>query len=1060
MRPGMSVASGVRPPGAATCEGRTMATQLSNPAELKAQGAENLEAFSGFKLLHVRTQVEELLQLFGREGMFAEYTKHDMSHVDGLLRIYDWLIPDSSKSRMTPADWLLLTLASYLHDFGLLVTRSEFEQRDTSAFPEYVANLKDSKDASNKDYLQQLEALDAEERERFLYQEFVRSNHATRIRHWLEPETNPTLGHDPALVAELHRLLQHLDPVFLQDLSIVCESHHLDDLHDVSKYPLDRPYGAEPDESANVQYVAILLRAADLLHITRDRAPSVAFRVINPANPKSQREWAKHNSVRRVRDRPGVDREGNVDHSAPRDTIAVHANFTNEEGFFGLTSYLQYAQQQIQQCHSWVAHSRARLGSMYEFPWRYIDTDHVRAEGFIAHPFEFQLDQHRILELLTGHTLYNDTSVVVRELTQNAIDAVRLQSLIDNEPGGGDGLVAVQWDPSAAELTFTDNGTGMTQEIVENNFLRVGSSRYQEARFRKDYPQFSPISRFGIGVLSAFMIADDVQVLTCHPEEQEARELSLRSVHGKYLIRLLAKHSDRVPPEIREHGTRVRLRVRPSAELDHVLKVLKRWIVVPEVPVEFRTPGSEPVRVGFATLNEALQDALANSGVAVERDGCFFSRYSNDKIELRTYSGSGIDLVYAVSFNPYLNDYQFLSIPLPRDEDDDNTEGTLGTCVEGIRVTGAAPGYARGGVFAVANARGFSAPRTNVARTGLERTQEYDSFLEKVYRAFSEHLADEIQELATTRGYSQTRAVSEANYLAALLDSEGEPDSREILRRQLAQVPAYLVELPDRRDRRSLAELAEYPELATVDSMITRHLEFFLGAIPVSTSLRRVLEATGASNVQLPDVPMLPLQDSVFTELFETAWHVVALGTDGKGFLEARWARFSGERAWVRSGDPRNVSSELRAVLSRLQMSRRSPGYSGFRNAWHVQLPVTNVPCTGFSGEDDAVSIGGNYYVLPESPFMKLSRATEQGQALSLSRYLIANIIVTILSNHYSPILRGTMFVEDRLVSFVLDALRRSPEACDLLDLDRLQAIAGTSLRVFDVGRWNRLSLF
>jgi hypothetical protein len=70
---------------------------------------------------------------------------------------------------------------------------------------------------------------------------------------------------------------------------LVCESHHLDDLNDLEKYRVSQPYRDSNAETANLQYAAILLRVADLLHITSDRTPSICFRVINPTDPVSQR---------------------------------------------------------------------------------------------------------------------------------------------------------------------------------------------------------------------------------------------------------------------------------------------------------------------------------------------------------------------------------------------------------------------------------------------------------------------------------------------------------------------------------------------------------------------------------------------------------------------------------------------------------------------------------------------------------------------------------------------------------------------------------------------------
>jgi len=44
-----------------------------------------------------------LLSLIGRDGIFDEYTRHDISHIDSLLESLNWIVPDKSKKKMTPA---------------------------------------------------------------------------------------------------------------------------------------------------------------------------------------------------------------------------------------------------------------------------------------------------------------------------------------------------------------------------------------------------------------------------------------------------------------------------------------------------------------------------------------------------------------------------------------------------------------------------------------------------------------------------------------------------------------------------------------------------------------------------------------------------------------------------------------------------------------------------------------------------------------------------------------------------------------------------------------------
>jgi molecular chaperone HtpG len=94
------------------------------------------------------------------------------------------------------------------------------------------------------------------------------------------------LGRPAAPIARaIGDLLKPLPSRFRDYLGNICESHHKDDLEDRTKYPLFAVVGDHDKETVNVQYAAILLRTTDLLHITKDRTPSVAYQTIGFSDP-------------------------------------------------------------------------------------------------------------------------------------------------------------------------------------------------------------------------------------------------------------------------------------------------------------------------------------------------------------------------------------------------------------------------------------------------------------------------------------------------------------------------------------------------------------------------------------------------------------------------------------------------------------------------------------------------------------------------------------------------------------------------------------------------------
>ena len=68
-----------------------MIEQLTTLAERKAQEAEKFVAFDGINLLGLKRKIETILGLIGRDGIFDEYTVHDISHIDVMLTSLEWL---------------------------------------------------------------------------------------------------------------------------------------------------------------------------------------------------------------------------------------------------------------------------------------------------------------------------------------------------------------------------------------------------------------------------------------------------------------------------------------------------------------------------------------------------------------------------------------------------------------------------------------------------------------------------------------------------------------------------------------------------------------------------------------------------------------------------------------------------------------------------------------------------------------------------------------------------------------------------------------------------------
>lgn len=121
----------------------------------------------------------------------------------------------------------------------------------------------------------------------------------------------------------------------------------------------------------------------------------------------------------------------------------------------------------------------------------------------------FQVDLRGVVDLLSHH-LYSSPRVYVRELLQNALDAITARRAADpRAPAAVE--IAVEIIDGGHTLSVTDTGIGLTRAQVHELLATIGrSSKRDELGFARH--EF--LGQFGIGLLSAFLVADEVRVDT------------------------------------------------------------------------------------------------------------------------------------------------------------------------------------------------------------------------------------------------------------------------------------------------------------------------------------------------------------------------------------------------------------------------------------------------------------------------------------------------------------------------------------------------------------------
>ncbi len=558
---------------------RTLAQQESGDPSAEPR-AELRGAF-----VQIRSRAETLAAEIVRS--LPDLTVHQINHIDALWETASLISGDTYS--VNPAEGFILGAAFLVHDLALA----------TAAYPGGKSALKG--DPRWRDLVAaklrakigraatraELDAPDFEtecEVERHL----LRLRHAEEAGELLSRSwENIAGGGEYYLIdnPELRRALGNL-------VGRIAQSHwwSVDQLQHEFSTRLGAKAGWPCDWTVDALKIAALLRVSDVSHIDERRAPGFLMALRKPG-PAAAKHWIFQEKMLQ----PRLEQD--------RLVYTSKAGFTTDEAeaWWLCFDTLQTIDRELRAVDALLADSgrerlKARGVAGVEDPRRL--AEFISTRDWIPVDTRVRVsDVASLARSIGGEQLYGGNKTVpLRELIQNASDAVRARRLLQNHPATwGDVTVRVGRDGACGWLEVEDNGLGMSSEVLTGSLLDFGATYWGSDLMLREHPGllgrgFRPTGKYGIGFFSVFMWGDRVRITTRRYQDAIEDASVLEFAEGLASRPLLRKAT--TPECMSEAGTRVRIWWRrggdPSSDLlslrwayrgeDHSLKYLCEWL--------------------------------------------------------------------------------------------------------------------------------------------------------------------------------------------------------------------------------------------------------------------------------------------------------------------------------------------------------------------------------------------------------------------------------------------------------------------------------------------------
>ncbi len=236
---------------------------------------------------------------------------------------------------------------------------------------------------------------------------------------------------------------------------------------------------------------------------------------------------------------------------------------------------------------------------------------------------QFQAESKRLLEMMVN-SIYSQKEIFLRELISNASDAIDkmyYRSLTDDSLSFEKDRYAiyVEADKDNRKLIIKDTGIGMTKEELEANLgtiAKSGSLAFKKETEIKDGHDI--IGQFGVGFYAAFMVADNVTVITRSIDSDQAYKWESDGTDG-YTIE---------PAEKEDVGTVITLHIKENTDEEsydeyleeyRIKAIIKKYSDFIRYPIKMNVTVSKPKEDNEDEYAEYQEEQTINSMVPIWR---------------------------------------------------------------------------------------------------------------------------------------------------------------------------------------------------------------------------------------------------------------------------------------------------------------------------------------------------------------------------------------------------------------------------------------------------------